>query len=767
MSYIVNQARVHALTIGGVDYTDALMNWVASDASCNNNGFVITTGSLSLGSYPGGPDVEDYDRNDFKRGTPVILDMREPDGTIYRHPRGYLHVISTAYDVESEQLIIELGCRLALAAINDDESTTLALSPIHLDPSQQRLSNISAAFAASGQYLYQNNQGAFVSGTFFDGDTTQSVAPGEWTSILGVTALSATPLAGTGAIPDSIELTYQVPEGSVANDQKGRVDTEETFSYYWIDYPASLSVRKNTDATADNPNGTLGNAGGANPGSEPPGPTNDPCGNTPSEPGGNGQGSCQEGYSIESQPVILPAKRYEISKNYYSGPAGQQEFTETDITGPAVELNSQYYADVYAYCVGAWSSSCQPGGACGFPGMTNVKLSRSTTRNYFGTANEIVKQVQETFVNALSMAKPFDWRSGTDPQGRPQNFTYIGTDRMVRSQVRVTEHWREGNANLQKTTVYTSVGANGSGLSAGLGALDAYSGVVTSELRRSTSTATLDIAPDIVNSASTSTVDQTTELPLFTGRFILPPAEAGPYVMEAQVPMPLLFDTQAEIDSAVDAYSNYLVRFVKGDAFGLQIGEGLREDVAKNWYPGMPFRYYDPKKGKVLAMRMDATSWGVTNSESGFVTNGIWIGTSNGTVTLPQNIIGASTVTDGGSIDPLTTAPNGPSAPPPAVVVPPVVDNETTVDSGTYAWVVKVDIMLKSTIEARNGTGVQPPLQGEEVIEHKQTMVAYCQGMVVQTGGLLSPTASGGVPIENGGSLITGGATVVTADLFA
>jgi hypothetical protein len=181
----------------------------------------------------------------------------------------------------------------------------------------------------------------------------------------------------------------------------------------------------------------------------------------------------------------------------------------------------------------------------------------------------------------------------------------------------------------------------------------------------------------------------------------------------------------------------------------------------------MPFRYYDPKKGKVLALRMDATTWGVTGTESAFVTNGIWVGKSNGTVTLPQNVVGASTVTDGGSIDPLTTAPNGPSTPAPAPVVPPVIDDETNVDNGTYAWIIKVNLSFSASAQARNDNGVQPPSIGNQYVQHYQTMVAYCQGMVVATGGLLSPTASGGVPIENGNSLITDGATVVAADLFA
>lgn len=767
MSYIVNQARVHTLTIGGVDYTSALISWNASDASANKNGFISTSGSLILGSYPGGPDVEDYDRNDFKRGIPVVLTMRKPNGSTYRHPRGLLYVVSTSYDVESEQLVVELGCRLALAAIMDDASTTLPLSPIPLDPAQQQIGNVSAAFAAAGKYLYQNNQGNLITGTFFDGDSTSGTAPGQWTSILGVTAISAAPLAGTGAIPDSVKLSYSIPEGSVANDQKGRIDSDEVISYYWIDYPASLSVRVNTDADDENPNGSLNNAGGTNPGSKPPANGNDPCGNTPDQPGDNGQGSCQEGYSVESRPWILPAIRIEETKSHYNGPGGQQDFTERVTYGPAVEANSQYYADDYAYCVGVYATNCQPGGSCPASGMQQVVLSRSTTRNYFGDANEVVETISEEWVNKLSMAQTQDWRSGLSSQGIPVDYRRISTGSLIRSSVTITQYYKENNANVQKTINYNSVGQNGSGIAVGSGKLDAYNGVQTMDIRRSTSTTTLDVAPDIVNTASTSTVTLESEIPLFTKRFVLPPAESGPYEIDEQVPVPILYTDKSDIDNILNTYTNYLVRFIKGDAFGLQIGEGLREDVAQNWFPGMPFRYYDPKKGKVLAMRMDATSWGVTGTESAFVTNGIWCGKSNGTVTLPENLVGNSIPSDGGSIDPITTDPNGPTAPAPPVVVPPVVDDETDVDSGTYAWVVKVNMSFGAQVQALDGIGVQPIWDGDGTVKHSQSMVAYCQGMVVENGGLISSTSSGGIPVEVNGSLVTQDAVVVTPDLFA
>ena len=47
--------------------------------------------------------------------------------------------------------------------------------------------------------------------------------------------------------------------------------------------------------------------------------------------------------------------------------------------------------------------------------------------------------------------------------------------------------------------------------------------------------------------------------------------------------MPLLFENESQINATVNAYANYLERFV-GDAFGLQVGEGLRDEVSNGWY---------------------------------------------------------------------------------------------------------------------------------------------------------------------------------------
>ena len=769
MSYIVNQARVHSLTINGIDYTDALVEWTASDSSANKQGLITTQGQLVLGFYSGGPEVADYDRDDFKRGHEVILTMTTPNGTTYRHPRGLLYVVGTNYDIESYKLIVTLGCKIALARLTDDKTSLLPLSPIPLESTQEEISNIDAAFAQAGKYLYQDNTGALVSGLFFDGDSYSGVTAGLWTSVLGVTAVSANMLAGTGPVPDQIKLTYQVPADVISTDQQGRIDTVTTTSYYFLDYPAAIFVRSNTDSSAANPNGTIGNNTSLDQDTQAPGNTANPCGNA-QDNSGDESGACSDGYELQQQPVLQGAIRYEIQKTYYNGPAAQQDYSTGEIYGPIVEANQSYYADRYAFCAQRFHTACQRAN-CNLVGMTQSLLSKRTSRNIFGSCGEVVRKIDESYSNSLSVAQTEDWRSGTTDKGYPKDFTYL-PEFMFRDTVVITDSYKDGNVNVEDIKTYTSISArNAPGLIfKGSNYLDAYNGILTRSIRRSSTTATVDLAPDIANSPSTDTVERETEIPLFTGRYVTPPVEAGPYEIEESMPLPLLYNTEAEINDALAVYTNYLERFTKGDTFGLQISEGLREDVGQNWYPGMPFRFYDPGEGKVIAMRMDATQWGVNLEESAFVTNGIWIGTSNGSVTVPDNVLGNSTVDISvPGTDPTSTDPTGgDTAPPnaPGTVNNPSTTGETSVDSGSFAFVVKVNLTAQHNVFIYGNTGVKPVWDEDGEAPVKTTFVVYCQGLSATTGSLLSPDSNGSIPLEYLGTLVTAGGTVVDPDLF-
>ncbi len=752
MSYIANKTRVSSLSIGGVDYTSAFLEWVVSDQSAYKNGCVQTTGSLTLGTFPGGPLIEDYDRNNFKRGVPVTLDLTEPGGAVYRHPRGFLYVISSSYNIESEQLVVDLGCRLTMMALTEEIDDLIAIAPIPLDVAQTSFQNCSASFASVGGYVYQDNLGVLQTGTFFDGDSYSEVSAGQWVSVLGTTAVSASPLQGSEAIPDQIDLSYQVPADGLSEDSKGLIETVETESYYFTSYPSTVFIRRNNDASASNPNGTLGNVG--NTSSTPTSTANSsPCGNTPSAPvGAESPASCNEGYELDSQPVFLPAFRRETNVSYYDGPGAQISRRYNEVYGPAIEASSQYYADKFAYCRNTWATRCNPNGSCGFDGMEQILLGYSDTINYYGEANELVRVIQDVYSPTLAAAQPSDWRSGI-VNGSPQNFNQnLSTTSTYRSARVDTEYYKEGSANVQKVTTYSSTANRGAGLG---GQLDALNGVKTVVIRRSSSNTTVDITPDIVNSSTTDTKEEKTSMSLFVGRYTSLPEEVGPYILEEQIPVPLLFADRASIDAAVVAYENYITRFVKGDVFGIQVAEAMRTEVATGWFPGMPFRYSDPTKDKVLALRMDATSWGVSRTESAFVTNGVWIGFSDGTVVIPSNLLGNSKPDMGSGVLP------------PAPIVPPAIDNENNVDSGSFSWNVDVFITTNLEMVFYGNDGVLPPPPSAEDADTKQTFTVFVEALIVGPGEILATTSGGSIPLELAGSLVVADATVVNADLFS
>lgn len=759
MGYLAQNTRAAQLLIGGQDYTSSLIQFQVSDAGAYNTGLVTTSGTLILGQKPGQTDIQDYDRNTFKRGVVVTLDVTEPGGASYRHPRGYLYVMSVSYSVEAEQLIVELGCKLSLAFLTDNAENILPLVPIHLDPAQETVQNCSASFASAGMILYQDNQGNLVSRKFFGTDSSAGVEPGEWVSVLGTTALSVSPLAGAGAIPDEIDLSYQVPEGALASDNTGYVDTVTETSDYFLAYPATVWVRVEDPV----PTGErqLPDTVTQNP--DTPGVT-DSCGQLLSPPVSGGTTVtpggienyllCSDEWTTEGETEYLPATMTTTSETYYTGPGGQVSYFLQQTEGPEVEANAGYFADKYAYCVASYSDSCNPSGSCEFYGMNNYLLSYQETYYEYGTANELVKTTVDTFQTYLSAYIADEWRSGTQ-DGIPQDFNgnLSASSGLYKSSSVVTEYYQENNANVELVTTHTSITSRGIGVDSGA-SIQAEDGIVTTVKRISTTTATLDIRPDTVNSATTATEEQNTILLLNTDSYTSPPTEAGKYILEASIPVPLLSTDAAEIGGWVDDYSEYLARFVKGDIYGLQIAESMRSDIVTNWYPGMPFRYVDTANNEILAMRMDACAWGVTQEEAIVVTNGIWCGYDSGNLSVGSNLVGNSVPDLGG----------GAPTPPGGNVPFSIADSSV---GQTLAFIVDVEIRLDSSMFTYFTNGISKPNPTDLTGQIEEAIVPYCTGFIVAAGGLLATDGTGSIPSSYNGSIVTSNATVVDADLFA
>lgn len=777
MAYLSNNARLASFTLGGVDYSSSLISWTVSDTSANKNGCIETTGTAVIGTQIGTSGLEDYDRNRLRRGTEAVLSVTTPSGSTVVHPRGRLYVISNTYNAEEETLQIELGCRLTLLSINEssqsDQLTALrALVPMTLDPAQSAYSNCCAGLASVGSYVFQNNLGNLEVNDFWAGDNYQQTASGEWTSVLGVTTNSVSPLTGSGAIPDEIKLSYSVPSDEIASDQAGRVDTVETESYYFLQYPVVNYERQARGATADQPNGTLNQVTATATESRNNASSSSSCGNNPTPPDDSeSDSSCNENYTTVQSPVYVPAYRLNREVTTYAGPAAQVSMVLREDYGPLFEANQQYFADKYAFCRQRFAANCKPNGGCPYSGLSQTKLGYSVQRNIYGSANELVRTITDTYRTRLSAAQPSDWRAGnvsgkiTDFDNNFDNNT--GFYRLSRVEV---EYSRSENANIQTTTTYTSATSRGTGINANRN-IDALRGIKTKQIRTSTTISALDLQPDALNSPTTSTVEKEESIVVFSGRYTSTPLEAGPNILEEQIPQPLLFENQQDIDDTVAAYSQYLLRFVKGDAFGLQIGEGLREDIMTNWRPGMPLRYYDPSKDVLLAMRMDACSWGVSQSEAAVITDALWNGVSNGSVQIPSNVLGNSSPDMNATIDGTHGYGAGGGAGVPTPPPPPTsgtVTNETVVDSGSFTFSVDVHFMFQAIAVTYSVDGIQPPTLADPIdanIDH--TTTCFVEGFIVGTGDLLATNSDGSIPVDYNGSIVTVGATVVDPDLFS
>jgi hypothetical protein len=763
MGYLNNNTRVSSITINGVNQTNYLVQFTCSDASANKNGLISTVGQVRLAGYGESPSMEDYDRDNFRRGQQVIIEITLPSGSTARHPRGLLYVLSTSYEPEADELVVEVGCRLALAALTEDVSEILPLAPVPLDPAQQTYQNVSASFVAAGKCLFQDNQGNLVEDYFFGTDSTSSVEPGEWVSVYGVTAQTAQPLAGTSPIPDQIKLSYQVPSDALTSDQSGKIEITETESRYFLNYPATMFIRK--PITPDEPESTppwqppdpqpLPPVGGGGCGNAPDIPQTQIPGSGPSPsptPGGGEIDSCSEGYETKQQTTYVPAYRKETQRTEYTGPGGQVGRVYSEVRGPAYEVNGQYYADKIAYCRASRGTACNPNGGCNMDGLGNILQGYSEQINYYGSANELIKTVTDTYESTLAGAIPSDYRSG-EVDGEGTTWRELSTSTMYRvSRVEVVYNYGT-NQTVQDTYTWTSSTSRGSGIRAA--SIDALSGIKTSQRRISTTITANPVSPDIVNTVTTSTTERSTKI-LLNNQYVTPPGVAGPYVLKEQVPVPVLFENETEISAIVDSYSSYLTRFVRGDAYGVSLTEGLREDIVSNWRPGMPFRYHDPRSGRTLAMRMDACVWGLDAENAIVATNGIWGGYSNGTVTMPDNLVGNSRPDMGSG-----------GTPPPGAGTPPSVSGETAVDSGSYAWEINVNIGPSLDMAFWGETGVQPILPTDTDYEFSSTLTVWCAGLIVNAGFLVDTDGDGGIPLEYGGNLVINGATVIDGDVFA
>ncbi len=476
--------------------------------------------------------------------------------------------------------------------------------------------------------------------------------------------------------------------------------------------------------------------------------------------------SCNEGWQSVPAPVFVPATKVVETVSEYDAIGGQISRTIQTTSGPAIEVNQQYFADEFAFCSRLYGYGCNTEGSCPMDGLQTIVQGQTETVYEYSETGELQIVTTTNRNTRLSAAQPFDWRS-TIENGFPTEFkrAYGGEKflkRLYNASIRETVYSQVNGVNEEFVTTRLSAASRGIGINAA--SIDAAgpSAIISTERRKSTTTSVLSERPNSTIQLSSDTVDKKTTLVLTKNGYTSSPGVAGPYILEKQVPVPLILSDLDEIEATIDTFGQYVKKFTQGDLYGLQIAESLRGDIANNWEPGMSFRYADPANNKISAMRMDACAWGVTQDEAIVVTNGIWTGFSSGTLEISGNLQG-------------NVSPNLPEDPDPSPFSedpdpdpsPPISINNDKV-SESFFFTVDAEMNLSSGVYTPGG-GVIPPLPtgGEKRMEVELTTSVFCTGSIVGPGDLVETDGLGGLPADSGGQIIIDGATIVDQDVFS
>lgn len=696
MSYLINNTRLAEVKINGSDVTDRISDIALSDSSGVKNGLIATDGEITLSYRPGSPDREDYRRNTFPRGALITIDIVFPSGNKRRHPRGYLYVFDSNFDPQNESIKISCGCGMALAALDGDVTNLLSLPTLYVPPTRQDYQSIAAALATEGRIAWYDGDGVLQSQKLFEGESGNSSPTGKWVSVFGVTTQAIAPLDSTrsivsdsnstdgtpytGSDPDNIELEWEEPRGPIDPDtglpdpEEGGPDGEpgngappvpgrpfdvsESEASYYTQYPVIHYQRVPPQPDPADPN-PLEDGGDPQPDNgldearpsdcveeltESDNPAN--AGNSDSGGDDNGDTDCMENWETVRSPLFVGVKSMSRSETFYDGPGNAKDRSFSKSYGPALEINSQYFGDVYQVCRQSWATRCNPNGYCPTAiGTFMVELDRTTYKVDFNPDGSVARETAERFEPYLAAARPDDWRSGV-VDGKIQGFRRLDSliNVMYRSQVVIVEHLYPKIGSKRVTTTYDSVTSRGQGLPRSVSQADAYNGIKT--VRKETSY-TIGLNPE--QPTALAQPEPTTETK--ESEIVFPKHEGSKgsstkgLVFKESIPFPLyvLKLGPKTIQQVVSDYEDYLRRCIKGMSLGLRLGESLREEITTQWTPNLTFRYADPRYNTIISMRGDAHTWSMTPEQCVFTVDGLNIGFSNGTLNIPDNVVGART----------------------------------------------------------------------------------------------------------------------------
>ena len=621
MSWLNNTAAKIYITIDGNDYSNELISGQITDSSAINTGAVLTGGLFEFADQRGNVRLEDYNQTKFGRGKIVLIDI-EIQGERKRHPRGYLYILGSTYNMEARTLSLETGCILTLHNITDEIGDMESFSEFPLvanDEEVPTFSNLLTSVNTEGKFLWQDSQGTVNKEAFFEGDGLgSSKAEAEWVSVRDYTCLSVGPLGVSSMIPDQIKVNYTwtlESDTDTGEDPVTGKPQEEDFteSTYWLEHPANLRKKQKVCTT-------------------------DPRGNQ----------TCRD-VMVNTAKRQYSVTKTTASRRTYGATGGSVSVENEVIVGPAVEMNGAYYAELYAFQLA--QNDGNPNGVSP-AGLDNI-TQQSKERTYeYGTGGEVTKTVEKQYKNLLGAMTTNDWRAGNSETGlvyNPEDAPSDATRGFLTSPPKAltylhslvtTEYTYYDDRTVQLTTTTTSsAGCNGVGIYPPTGDritqdISAENNGITTSVKR-TSTGGL-LNPDqpprnpggkAVTTKSDIYLDEST-------KYL--PTEAGNVILSSNLPFAVPNASEQTMRTYAANYARTLRRQLEGDAAGVRVAETIRPEIF-NYKPGMPFSFFDKDIEKLLKLRMNSTAWAIAPGQAIFSTEGCFIGESNGTVVIPDN----------------------------------------------------------------------------------------------------------------------------------
>jgi len=628
MAWLNNTAAKCELTINGEDYSQNFLSAQITDSSAINTGAVFTTGTIQLAEIPGGKSLTDYSNTKFGRGKIVRISLTI-NGEKKRHPRGYLLIIKSSYNMENRTVTLEVGCKLQMRQLTDDpsglESQTIFPLPGENpdDQNEPTFSDLVSAVATEGKFLWQNNGGAIHKKTFFGSDGFGSnKAPASWVSVRDYTALSCAPLSAGSAIPDEIRVSYSWNEendtsgegGTGTDPETGKPMEEDTSeSSYWLEHPANIkTIQKVCTTRVD------------------------------------GTRECKE-VAINAAKQTFNVKKDTSSIRRYGGPGGSVS-SESEITrGPAVEMQGSYYAELYAYRVARAG-----GGRVSLEGLNTIVQTKRERTYTYGSGGEVLQTVEKQYKNMIGAMTQNDWRAGNsqtgevfDPEDPPTGanrgfLTSPPTSRMyLESQTTVTYQYFDDRTIEFTEQLQSSAQCNGVGIYPPKGGrslqnIDATNNGVRATTKRTSMGGLLNPTQPPRNPGG---VTYTTKSDVYVDESRkYNPTSAGSIVLSTTMPYTIPNATENELRNLAANYAKVMRNQMEGDAAGIRVAETMRPEVWSNYSPGMAFSFYDTQKDELIKLRMNATGWAIAPGQAIFSTEGCFIGRSNGTVSIPSNV---------------------------------------------------------------------------------------------------------------------------------